>query len=189
VTADECRTWLTAWSRDWIAATYVVGAPAEPIEAYVAQAGAEPLDDAIHALCVTYLATDCDGRAVIREFFATQRPFCYNLLNYVFRMATALRRDPRSAHVRGALVATAIEDAREDYRDSIVALLVLRWAAARMAVDPAPEFEAVAAVAGETTARLIRDVAQRHVSQAEQAAQQMTAKTWRDLFPPRGAGG
>lgn len=189
MTADECRAWLTGWSRDWIAMTYGGGAPAEPIEAYVARAGTEPLDGAIDALCATYLAADPDGRAVIRAFFETQRPFRRNLLGYVFRMATALRRDPRGAHVRGALVATAIEDAREDYRDSIVALLVLRWAAARMGIDPAPEFETVAAVAGDQTARLMRDVAQRHASQAEHAAQQMTAKTWRDAFPPAGARG
>ncbi len=179
---EACAAWLTAWAGDWLTATYAVADRHEPVASYVERAGREPLDEAIGALCATYLATDAGGRALVRAFFDKERAFRRTLMAYVFRMATALRREAQIDHVRRALVAAAIEDAREDYRDFIVALIVLRWAALRVGLDPAAEFVAIGAIAGDNGARFMRGIPDRSVSELEHTVRSMTAREWRAAF-------
>ena len=182
VTAEECRSWLAAWGARWLDGAYAPADPSKTVEDYRARAGAEPLDGAIAALCDAYLEASADTRAYMRDFFRNQRRFRENLLGYVFRAATALRRDPSRRWVRQGIVAAAIEDRGVDYRDSIVSLIVLRWAAERVGVDPRPEFESLAAMASDGMRELIRGIPSRGASEVEYTVKQMTAKAWRSAF-------
>jgi len=66
--------------------------------------------------------------------------------------------------------------------DSLVGLIVLRWAAERVGVDPRPEFESLAATASDGTRELIRGIPSRSASEVEDTVKQMTAKAWRSAF-------
>jgi hypothetical protein len=139
---------------------------------------------AIEALCDTYLAGSPEVRRCVRDFVERPQSFHNNLLGYVFRMASALRRDPNPRWIRLAIAAAAIEDARLDYRDLIVSLIVLRWAAEHMGFDTRAEFVAVAALATERTGNLIGGIPGRGASEVENTVRQMTAAEWRAAFAP-----
>ena len=180
--AEERRSWLAAWAARWLPESYVLADRSEPVERYLARAGTEPLDAAIAELCDVYLDSDLEGRSDIREVFANQREFRQTLLAYVFRAASALRREPSARWVRRGITAAAIEDQRLDYRDSIVGLIVLRWAAERVGLDPRPEFESLATAASERTGAMIRGIPTRSASEVAYTVRQMTAQPWRDAF-------
>ena len=182
MTAEGPPSWLVAWGARWLDETYALADPSQTVDDYLARAGVEPLDGAVAALCDRYLEASVDDRASIRDFFRNQAGFRQNLLGYVFRAASALRRDPSRRWVRQGIVAAAIEDQGLDYRDSIVGLIVLRWAAERAGVDPRPEFESLAAMASDRTRELIRGIPSRGASEVEYTVKQTTAKTWRHAF-------
>jgi len=182
VTAEEPRSWLVAWGARWLDEKYALADSSQTVEDYLARAGVEPLDGAVAALCDRYLEASADDRASMRDFFRNRSGFRQNLLGYVFRAASALRRDPSPRWVRHGIVAAAIEDQGLDYRDSIVSLIVLRWAAERVGVDPRPEFESLGAMASERMRELIRGIPARGASEVEYTVQQMTAKAWRHAF-------
>ena len=182
MTTEECRSWLAAWGAQWLDREYALADRSETVEDYLARAGVEPLDGAIAALCDAYLDASADDRAYMRDFFRNQRRFRQNLLGYVFRAASALRRDPSPRWVRRGIVAAAIEDQGLDYRDLIVSLIVLRWAAERVGLDARPEFESLAPIASDRTSALIRGIPPRSASEVEDTVKQMTARAWRSTF-------
>src|ERR1700737_2171478 len=114
MTVDECRSWLANWGAEWLDQKYSVGAPSGTVADHLEKAGTEPLDGAIEALCDTYLAGSPEVRRCVRDFVERPQSFHNNLLGYVFRMASALRRDPNPRRIRLAIAAAAIEDARLD---------------------------------------------------------------------------
>jgi hypothetical protein len=182
VSPEQRRAWISTWAARWLSESYVIADRSEPVEGYLARAGSEPLDDAIAELCDVYLETDRDGRAEIRELFANEREFRQTLLAYVFRAASALRREPAVRRVRLGIIAIAIEDQRVDYRDSIVGLILLRWAAERVNLDPRATFESLADAASEKTGAMIRGIPSRSASEVAYTVQHMTARSWRDAF-------
>jgi len=179
MTVEECRSWLATWGAEWLGKDYAVGARSASVAEYLEKAGTEPMDVAIAALCDTYLAGSAQVRECVRSFVERPQAFHNTLLNYVFRMASALRRDPNPRWIRLAIAATAIEDARLDYRDLIVSLIVLRWAAERRGLCPRGEFEALAVLATEATGKLIAGIPQRSASEVENTVRQMTVVEWR----------
>jgi hypothetical protein len=182
MTVEECRSWLATWGAEWLGKDYPVGARSETVAEYVEKAGTEPLDVAIAALCDTYLAGGAEVRECVRSFVERPQGFHNTLLNYVFRMASVLRRDPSPRWIRLAIAAAAIEDARLDYRDLIVSLIVLRWAAERMGLDSRAEFEALAPLATEGTGKLIVGIPHRSAPDVENTVRQMTVVEWRAAF-------
>jgi hypothetical protein len=181
MTVEECRSWLAKWGAEWLDKD-PAGARSGTVAEYLEKAGTEPLDGAMEALCETYLAGSPEVRRCVRDFCERPQSLHNSLLGYVFRMASVLRRDPNPRWIRLAIAAAAIEDARLDYRDLIVGLIVLRWAAERMGLDSRAEFEALAPLATEGTGKLIAGIPNRSAPEVEHTVRQMTVAEWRTAF-------
>jgi glyoxylase-like metal-dependent hydrolase (beta-lactamase superfamily II) len=85
-----------------------------------------------------YLAADTSRRRQIREYFQARPGELDAMMLYVRRMGKRLRSADDVEWMRRGLAIAAVEGGRRDYRDTIVSLVLLRYAAERVeiACDP-----------------------------------------------------
>src|ERR687895_664115 len=133
---------------------------------------ADPRDARFDALCALYLEADVAQRAQIAATFAPEveestrvyartadwvasreraRNDLSNLIFYMRRVALSIDSGEDAWRLRLGLAAAAILQEREDYRDIIVSLAFLQYAARRGGIDPEPTFREVAALARPET--------------------------------------
>jgi len=131
-------------------------------EAYFSSAFPGPLDAKFDALCALHLEASADQRAFLIDLFASQkstlaRPYLAYLrfdnliLGYMRRITRRITAPGDTTPLRLGLAAAAIVQEHPDYRDVIISLAFLHYAATRAGIDPRPHFEAVAALARPET--------------------------------------
>src|SRR5262245_32999418 len=94
-----------------------------------ANIGTSPLDARITEISELYEEADSQQREVIKNYFDGKDDRVWELILYVRRVAVLISSDQDSKWLRLGITAALIEDARLDYRDLIVSLLLLRYAA------------------------------------------------------------
>lgn len=106
-----------------------------------AEVGALNLDKRLAELADLYLETGPEKRADIRAFFEGNQACLDEMWLFVRRVAKLLEFESDPKWVRRALAVAEIEGGRVDYRDSIVSLVLLRYGAERVGIDPRPLFD------------------------------------------------
>jgi cyclase len=86
------------------------------------------------ALADMFLMEDSGTKNQLREYFGQHRDELVEMWIYVRRAAVRMRAENASLLLRRALAIAAIEGGRDDYRDTIVSLVLLRFAAEKQAV-------------------------------------------------------
>jgi glyoxylase-like metal-dependent hydrolase (beta-lactamase superfamily II) len=90
-----------------------------------------------------YLAADTSRRRQIREYFGTRPRDLDEMWIYVRRIGMRLRSADDVDWMRRGLAIAAIEGGRSDYRDTIVSLVLLRYAAERVGISFDPLFRQI----------------------------------------------
>jgi hypothetical protein len=103
--------------------------------------GTHDLDRKLTHLADLYRAAASSQRAVIRGYFDHRRADLDNMWIYVRRVGRLIRSPADIEWLRRGLAIAAIEGGRVDYRDTIVSLVLLRYASERAGIDPRPEFD------------------------------------------------
>ena len=148
---------------------------------------ADPRDARFDALCALYLEADRAQRAQIPALFAREestrayariadwiasreraRNDLSNLIFYMRRVASSIGSGDDASRLRLGLAAAAILQEREDYRDIIVSLAFLHYAARRAGIDPEPIFGEVAGLARPETEEFISSFLERDEADIEQ---------------------
>ena len=83
------------------------------------------VDDKIALVCQTYAASESGARESLRKLVSNG----FSLLHFAWRMANRALRTRSWDAVWLALMALSLEDQRSDYRETIAALAMLRYAA------------------------------------------------------------
>jgi len=118
------------------------------------------LDDELADLCRRLGEVDAAERAATRRAISMDE--FYTLLTFSRRSAVFALRGRRLEHVRDGLTAiTLIEADRVDFRDIMVALSLLHYAATRIGIDASRQFSDAAALSEPGVATLINDFAER----------------------------
>ncbi len=102
-----------------------------------------PADTRFDALADLYLRCDSIGQREIRDYFSEKPNEWISMFQYLRRASSRLAIDGQVLMLRRGLAIAAIEGARFDYRDSIVSLVLLRYAAEKTEIDPKPYFRQI----------------------------------------------
>jgi len=95
------------------------------------------------ALADLYLTADTPRRRQIREYFGARTQDLDEMWIYVRRMGKQLRSANDVEWLRRGLAIAAIEGGRMDYRDTIVSLVLLRYAAERVEMPFEPLYRQI----------------------------------------------
>ena len=109
--------------------------------------GSCPADDRITVLADMYLKASPERREQIRAYFRDKGADLAELWVYVRRVALLIRSEEDVLWLRRGLAAAAIEGGGWDFRDTIVSLVILRYAAERAGIRTRPFFDEAIAVA------------------------------------------
>jgi len=105
--------------------------------------GQHPLDLQITALADFCLQCSPDQRMALLR--SRQGMPSWHLVCYVRRLALQLLETPDQLWLQRGLAIACLENAEDDYRDSIVSLVILRAAAEQVGLDTRPAFTAAMA--------------------------------------------
>jgi hypothetical protein len=159
----------------------------DPYPPYADPYPADLRDARFDALCSLYLQADEVRRAQIPALFAREestqayariaewiasreraRNDLSNLIFYMRRVALSINSGDDAWRLRLGLAAAAILQEREDYRDIIVSLAFLHYAARRAGIDPEAFFLEVAALAKPETEEFVVSFLKRDEADIEQ---------------------
>ena len=102
--------------------------------------GNSSLDKKFTELAELFLAANPEQRELIRDYFEGQSDLLWKLITYERRVAMLITTVEDSNWLRLGLAIASIENGRLDFRDSIVSLVILRYAAKRVGINPSSYF-------------------------------------------------
>jgi hypothetical protein len=118
--------------------------------------GRHPLDLRLTLLAELFWDSNDKQRQQIRA--SVDKQDAWALVAYVRRIGILINSRDDIRWLRAGLAIAVIEDARFDFRDLIVSLVILRFAAERMGIDTKPYFDEVIKVSTARTRGVLRNV-------------------------------
>lgn len=141
--------------------------------------GRSPLDAKLTALTELFIAANSEQRQLIRDHHEEQHDRLWELIAYIRRVARLIVTKDDVGHLKLGLAAAAIEGGRWDYRDLIVSLVILRFAAERVGIDHVPFFnEAIKTVSMETNEAIFTNARDHSPENVEYTIRSFGPKDW-----------
>jgi hypothetical protein len=119
--------------------------------------GIHELDHEFTRLADLYLASKPTRRAAIRAAFTGKLDTLDDLWRYVRRVGLLIQ-SADVAWLRRGLAIAAVEGGRADFRDTLMSLVLLRYAAERVGIDPRPCFDEAIELAAPESSGLFENV-------------------------------
>ena len=105
--------------------------------------GDSPLDKRFTELAELFLASTFEQQQLIRDFFEDQNDLLWYLTLYVRRVAKLINTREDVRWLRLGLAIASVENRRLDFRDTLASLVILRFAAQRVGINPTPYFNEI----------------------------------------------
>lgn len=109
--------------------------------------GKHPLDKLYIELTQIYLEAKPDERRVIENAVTKNRSIQRQLLIFVRRLAKLIKSKNQLDIVRYGLIGAAIEDKHYDSRDTIISLVILKYAADKVGIDTSALIDEISPIA------------------------------------------
>jgi hypothetical protein len=103
--------------------------------------GTSPLDTRLTDIVELYEEADSQQQHTIKNYFEKQYDRLWELTLYIRRVGKLIKSDKDSKWLHRGITAALIEGGRGDFRDLIVSLVILRYAAGRLGIDAIPYFD------------------------------------------------
>ena len=105
--------------------------------------GHSALDKRFTELVELFGASTFEQQQRIRDYFGDQEDLLWNLVLYVRRVAKLINTREDIGWLWAGLVIASVENGRVDSRDTLASLVILRFAAKRVGINPNPYFDEI----------------------------------------------
>ncbi len=145
-----------------------------------AEIGALNLDKRLAHLADLYLESGLEKRTDIRAFFEGNQDRLDEMWLFVRRVAKLLEFESDPKWVRRALAVAEIEGGRVDYRDSVVSLVLLRYGAERVGIDPRPLFDTALLSSPSDFTKLLKNARDHASADVQMTVREFGPGDWSD---------
>ncbi len=140
--------------------------------------GSRALDTRLTELAVLYLASDSEQRKLIGAYFSGNEKRLWELIIYVRRIAKLITSADDVNWFRLGLAAASIEGGRWDFRDLIVSLVILRFAAERVGIEAVPFFDEIIEMSNPTTHSIFNNARNHSTGDIEATVKAFGPEDW-----------
>lgn len=144
--------------------------------------GSCALDARLTELAKLYLASDSEQRKFIRAYFSGKEERLWELIIYVRRIAKLITSAEDIKWLRLGLAAASIEAGRWDFRDLIVSLVILRFAAERVGLEPLPFFDEIIEISNPTMNDIFNNARNHSTGDIEATVKAFGPEDWAAKF-------
>lgn len=148
---------------------------------YLKNAGQSPLDTKFNTLCQLYMDSDDKQRSQLHYIFDSEKntsyneTLCWDLIMYVRRISKLIKSEKDICYLYYGLYAVAMVGYGPDYRDVIVSLAFLYYAAKQAGINVTQAFKDIAVTTIPKINKFIMDFLKRDVSDIEEMVAQFSS--------------